>query len=228
MFDSSRPPCELLADQFAQFVNVELRRVDDVVGQRADGPEFCRSAWMLLARNGRVPSGCGRRVSLNRRTSVRVVGLQKYERGWDLCASVCETWTGNRCKASPSRMSTTMAANRCSRFAEQLRELRDELDGQIIYRVIAEVFEAFRTVPLPEPLRPVMITSSERWSSGFAGVFVLAADVSATTDSTRSKLPSLRRMRTETQSSIRVPIHHVVAPSISIIASSSVIGLRRS
>ena len=71
--------------------------------------------------------------------------------------------------------------------------------------------DALSTVPLPEPLMPVMITSSvvahgvapDSWASQASGP--------SAQDSIRSKWPSRRRTSTDRHCLVRVAIDHVVA-----------------
>ena len=51
-----------------------------------------------------------------------------------------------------------------ARLQRQFGEVRNQFDRKIVDAVVAEIFEGFKTEALPEPLIPVMMTSSgEGW-----------------------------------------------------------------
>ena len=101
------------------------RRCDRPAGESAAAARRS-SRDALGGRSVAAPSGCGRRVSLKRRSSAASLGLEKHElhaaTGTALAAAGRRA--GNRASAGPSRMSTTTAARRISPCAGERRDPR--------------------------------------------------------------------------------------------------------
>jgi len=93
-----------------QFVHIEFGGVDDRVGElaMARGARALGDAALTLCA---VPSGCGRRVSLNAESATIRSDSRKISRV-GTCRRMRLYKAGKRSNAAPSRISTTSAARR--------------------------------------------------------------------------------------------------------------------
>ena len=70
MFFPRRLVLKAVGDMRAQLMNVELRSVNDQICNRANRTQvFTRSVASDARTGSSLPNGCGRRVSLNRRSN---------------------------------------------------------------------------------------------------------------------------------------------------------------
>ena len=129
-------------DGLAQLMHVELAGIDDRIGQPADG----RQALPFPADAGRDALVRAQRMRTARLAEApdqrRIVGFEEKQPRGNLAADALVTGRESASSAAPSRMSTTMrrAADVRARLG-QLGEFRDQVDGKIVDRIVAEVLE---------------------------------------------------------------------------------------
>ncbi len=185
----SRFPCAAHGtsrrDRLLQLMHVELAGVDARIGQPSNRVSIrSRSRLMFSATLLSPPSsGCGRRAGLtsNLRRIAASSASRKISRTGTGVASASCTSTETRSSADPSRIvhNNRSLANKASRtFRPGSRELRNQIDGEIVDRVITPGLRASlqEQCPCPSQLSPVMITNSvcagvsEGGSASFAAI----------------------------------------------------------
>ena len=108
-----------------------------------------------------VPSGCGRRVSLKRRSRTASCASRKMTFVGRIMLCTDLKMAGSSSSCAPSRTSTTSAVRRFPPTASQFGETRNQVDGQDCRRSSSQDLQRpFSTEALPDPLMPVMMTSS--------------------------------------------------------------------
>ena len=167
----------------AGLLHVEARRVNRKIGEIPDG---CK--WLSFARDtfpNRIFSAQRMRAPRFAEAAHQRIVAELREKSGECSgrARIRRNIAEKRESPEPSRTSTTSAPlsrSTATRIPHQIGKLRDQFDGQVVHRVVAEVFERAQGngTRLPEPLIPVMITSSVPGlptGAAFATTFVAAA-----------------------------------------------------
>ena len=125
------------------------------------GASCARSERMLLGMDRSVPSGCGRRVSLKRRTMASSSASRKTSLAFTLsrgCAKISGKSLQPLAFANIHHQGGGVNARRCR--ASVRRTWGSGRPADCRPSSSPRSSSALSTEPLPEPLRPVMITSS--------------------------------------------------------------------
>ena len=106
------------------------------------GSRRSRSRRMLAATLCPVPSGCGRRVSLKRRIRGRIVGLQKHQAWWAAWRRMRLNKAGKLLERGAfADVHHQRRAADVGRVLGQLGEFRDQFDGQVVHRIVAQILQ---------------------------------------------------------------------------------------
>ena len=139
-------------EDLPQLVNGQIRGVDDLVGQRANRREHCRAPVRAPPPSGGPgASGCGRRVSLKRRSSAASLASRKISSGCSPRVACSRRHIARKLANEPA---LAHVDDHCDLLGvgvlaqRQVGQHRDERRRQVVDAVVAEIFERANRVRL--------------------------------------------------------------------------------